>query len=189
MPIVEPGIVISNSEVGIGALHISPAVHTIHCSNLAVWRDSSLRKLHIGEKLSDKYEGEIWKYLSDETKALTDKAVWNQIQDLVQHALAGDIFQDIVKQLRAARQNPIQGNIIKSVEQVSKVNYLRQGEKKSILQHLIKGGEPSQYGLYAAISRTAEDAKTYDRASELEELSTNIIQLPYTEWQAIPQAA
>jgi len=34
-----------------------------------------------------------------------------------------------------------------------------------LLRHLIEGGDLSQYGLINAVTRTAEDAKFYDRAS------------------------
>ena len=45
---VQPGIVISNSEIGDGAVSVQPAVHTLSCLNMAVWAQHALRRIHLG---------------------------------------------------------------------------------------------------------------------------------------------
>ena len=56
-------------------------------------------------------------------------------------------------------------------------------------QHLILGGSLTQYGLHAAITRTAEDLADYDRATAFEQLGGKIIELPRAEWRALATAA
>ena len=186
--VVEPGIVISNSEIGSGALAACPAIHTIRCSNLAVWSDASYRKFHIGEKLANAGDGDIWKYLTDETKSLTDAAIWNQVGDMVQQALVGEMFYDIVDELRKARNEPIEGDPVKAVEVVAKTNHMTDDEGSSILRHLIQGGDLTQYGMHNAVTRASADVESYDRASELESIGAKVIQLEDNQWQAIAQA-
>jgi len=42
---------------------------------------------------------------------------------------------------------------------------MQQADICSVLRDLIEGGNLSQYGLINALTRTAEDAKSYDRAT------------------------
>lgn len=66
---------------------------------------------------------------------------------------------------------------------------LNEGEKNSVLQHLIQGGDLSRYGLFNAVTRSAEDQESYDRATEMERLGGEIIDLPATEWKEMALAA
>jgi hypothetical protein len=66
---------------------------------------------------------------------------------------------------------------------------LNETERKSVLDHLIRGGDLSQYGLHNAITRTAEDLDDYDRASDFERFGGQIIELPANEWRQIAEAA
>ena len=181
---VQPGLVVSNSEVGSGALSVSPAVHTIHCTNLAVWHESSLKKFHLGGKLASD-NGEIEKYMSDETKRITDAGVWFQVRDLVQAALTGVVFHDIVEELRQARNSKIEGDPIAVVNTVSKIHNFSKEERTGVLSHLIEGGELSQYGLHAAVTRAATDLDSYDRATDLEGVGAQIVHLPKNDWTEI----
>ena len=66
---------------------------------------------------------------------------------------------------------------------------LTQDEQSSVLRHLIEGGDLSQYGLINAVTRTAEDAKSYDRATELEMAGATVLDLKPTEWRDLALAA
>jgi len=66
---------------------------------------------------------------------------------------------------------------------------LTESEGDSILQHLIRGGDLSQYGLMNAVTRTAEDAASYDRATELEAMGQRVVDLAANEWRQIAEAA
>lgn len=190
--VVQPGICISNSEVGAGALAVQPAIHTVHCTNLTVWNDAQLRKYHIGRNNGNGRNGDddgIFKYMSDETKIRMDAAVWSQVADLVQAALTGAVFQEIVTELRSSRNNPIEASPVKAVEALNDYAALTEGERDGVLTHLTQGGDLSQYGLHQAVTRTAEDVEDYDRASDLELLGGKIVRLPANDWQRIARAA
>ncbi len=53
------------------------------------------------------------------------------------------------------------------------------------MQHLIRGGDLSAWGLANAITRTAEDAADYDRATELEVAGGRVIELGPADWKAL----
>ena len=117
---VQPGLVISNSEIGHGSLSVTPAVHTVHCTNLAVWNESAVTKRHLGGQLGKGQDDGVWEYLSDESKQKTDEALWYQVRDFVQAALTGNVFEDIVMQLRESRGHAIEGDVPAAVEVVAK---------------------------------------------------------------------
>jgi hypothetical protein len=66
---------------------------------------------------------------------------------------------------------------------------LRQDEKSSVLRHLIEGGDLSRFGLMNAVTRTAEDVASYDRATELEALGGAVVDLTARDWHLISTAS
>ena len=65
---------------------------------------------------------------------------------------------------------------------------LNQNESGSVLTHLIQGGDLSAYGLLNAMTRTAQDLESYDRATELEGTASQILTLPSSTWKEIALA-
>ena len=180
---IAPGIVISNSEVGLGALAIQPAVHFLACTNMAVWARHALRKYHVGRNLADGSE-EVWRFLSDQTRSLTDAALWSQVRDLAVGALQGDVFEAIVNDLREARGELII-DVTPTVERLAERKGLAVHEQAGVLNHLIQGGDLSKFGLSNAVTRFSQDVESYDRASQLEILGGEVIALPKSEWAVI----
>ena len=181
--IVSPGIVISNSEVGMGALSIQPAVHFLACTNMAVWAQHALRKYHVGKPLVDGSE-DVWRFLTDRTKELTDAALWAQVRDLAAGALEGNVFDAIVDDLRLARGEAI-GSVVATVERLGERKGLPEHERAGVLNYLIEGGDLTKFGLSNAITRFSQDVESYDRASSLEQLGGEVITLPKGEWESI----
>lgn len=186
---VQAGITISNSEVGCGGLNVQPSIFTKRCTNYASWNDSNYRKVHLGKRATGDSEAMIWEVMSDATKELSDQALWSQVRDFTVAAMDGTIFHKIVERLQAARGVPIEGDPVKFIEKVTDQFQLSQDERGGVLQHLIQGGDLSKYGLHAAVTRTASDLDSYDRATELEQLGATIIDLPKTQWQSLQIAA
>jgi len=190
--VVEAGLVISNSEIGVGALTIQPGAHTRQCSNLAIFESDKMSKYHVGRALGGSgKEGEldILEYMTDETRAKSDEAIWLQVRDLVQASLTGVVFEAIVARLKDARGHPIEGEIAEVVEVVSERLGLTDGEQKGVLDFLAKGGDMTQYGISNAITRLSQDCDNYDRATELERAGGRIIELPRKEWASLAAAA
>lgn len=185
---LRPAAVFSNSEIGAGALWFRPAIFTKECTNLAVWEEESFQKVHLGKK-GDAGEAGFWEVLSDKTKALSDAALWSQVKDLAAASLGGQFFERQVEALEGATKDAIRGDVVKTVEITAKTYQLNEGERKGILDHLIKGGDLSRYGLHSAITRFSQDVPDYDRASELERLGGRIIELKPNEWERLAEAA
>lgn len=184
---LSPGIVISNSEVGMGALSVETAVWTKACTNLAIFGQRSLRKYHVGGK-HEISEG-LYNVLSDKTRKLTDAATWAQVRDVVGSALDEAKFDAMVTEINNMTEQKIEGAVVKVVDFAAKKFGANEGEKDSILKHLIEGGDLTKYGLFNAFTRTAEDLDSYDRATEFERIGGKIIELANDEWRQIAEAA
>lgn len=180
-------VTITNSEVGAGALSINPGVFERQCTNLAVFKDEGFGKMHVGKKADG--SDPVSKYLSDSTKRLADAAVWAQVRDVVQATMDGKVMDSIVAKLIAARGDEIVGSPAKVVEVFAKRSGLNEEEKGGLLKHLVGSGEMTRYGLQWAVTRLAGDVADYDRASELERLGGQVIELPRNDWEVLAKAA
>ena len=181
--VVSPGIVISNSEVGTGALAVQPAVHTLACTNMAVWAQHALRKHHVGRVSADNHN-DIWQFMSDRTREITDAALWSQVRDLTRGALQGEIFDKILHDLKAARAENLE-DPVEAIEHIGEKKGLPEGEKQGILKYLVEGGDLSKFGLSNAITRFSQDLESYERATYLEQVGGDIIAISQPDWDKI----
>jgi len=89
------------------------------------------------------------------------------------------------------REDVINSSLVDVVEVFAEKNRFSEAESKSLLDRLVEAGEPNRFGLQWAVTRLAGDEQIvtdYDRASELERLGGQVIELPATEWRAIAGA-
>lgn len=184
-----PAIIISNSEVGLGMLSVESGIFTKVCTNLATIADGGMKKRHVGAR-HELTDGEhIRALLSDDTKRATDKAIWMQIRDVTRGAFDEMRFQAATDKLAGLAEQKISGDPVKTIDLAAKRWGLNDGERNSVLKHLIEGGDLTRYGLFNAVTRTAQDLGDYDRASEFERLGGKVVELPRNEWQELALAA
>jgi hypothetical protein len=182
--LVEAGVMIRNSEVGSGSLSITPFAHFLICTNGMVRDKSGMRKAHIGRKIDMDIEG----ILSDSTRRLEDELVLRKVRDVLANAFNEQSFRKFIDGLTETTQQEITGDVNAAVEALGPTLGLQIGERQSVLRHLITGGDLSRYALINAVTRTAEDVPSYDRATELETLGYRLMELPQREWSAIANA-
>ncbi|MBI3654120.1 MAG: DUF932 domain-containing protein [Acidobacteria bacterium] len=182
---VQAGLVISNSEVGLGAVKVEPLIYRLVCTNGMIASDFAQRKYHVG-RANDEEATELFR---DETLAADDRAFWMKVVDTIRAALSADGFRRIVERLREATEQRITGNPVKSVEVLANRFRLNKDEQSSVLQHLIEGSSLSAYGLMNAVTRAAQDVESYDRATEMEAYGGQVITLSPNDWRVIAEAA
>ena len=185
--IVQAGLVISNSEVGAGSVRVEPLLYRLACLNGAIINDLALKKYHVG-RANGHGEDAIQAFLRDETKALNDRAFWATVQDVVRGTLQEVTFAQIVARWRETTQEMIAGDPAQVVEVTAKRLGLTEPERGSVLRHLVEGGDLSRYGLANALTRASQDVDDYDRATDLERLGGQLIELPRQAWQTLATA-
>lgn len=182
--IVEGGVMITNSEVGLGSVSVKPYALELWCTNGAVI-DRGMRAAHIGAR--HKIDGDIAELLTDETKRIEDRAVLLKVRDVVNAAFDAARFAQWIEKLQASTERKIEGDPSKTVEVLANDYGFNTTERVSIMRHLIEGGDLSAFGLMNAVTRTAEDVESYDRATELETVGPALIQLPANEWKRLAE--
>ncbi len=179
---VQAGIIISNSEVGLGAVNIQPLVYRLVCENGMVVNDAVTRKTHLGPSIS---EENIFLY-SKETVEADDKAFALKIQDTVRAAVDEAKFRIVVGQMREAKEAIMNtSNVPEFVRLASRSFGITENEEKGVLQHLIEGKELSLYGLSNAVTRFSQDVESYDRATDLEGIGYKILTMPKKQWNKL----
>lgn len=186
--VVQSGIVISNSEVGHGSVKVQPLVYRLVCLNGMIINDSKFSARHVGGRVGGD-DSNIIHMLSDEAIKADDTAILLKTRDVVRAAFDEVRFAEHLKKMRAATEDKLEGNPAEAVKMLAKKQTLNEFESGSILRHLISGGDVSRWGLLNAVTRTAQDVESYDRATELETLGGDILNLPRTEWHQLAAAA
>lgn len=188
--VVQAGIVISNSEIGQGTLKIEPLLFFLVCSNGLVMPEASMRRQHVGRHIGELESAE--RYYQHETRRADDAAFWLKVRDVLAGTLREPAFTAYLEKLRGAAEQPIAADPIEVVEVTAKKYRMTDPEKNSVLRHFLGGHngrqELNRYGLMQAVTRASQDADDYDRASELEQLGGQIIELAPGQWKQIAEA-
>jgi hypothetical protein len=181
--VVEAGVMISNSEVGLGRVSVKPYMNFLVCLNGMV-RDSVLAVAHIGRKIDD-----VDGLLSDETKKAEDSVILMKVRDVLKSAFDAAAFQRAIQKMDEQTHQLIKGDVVKSIELLGDTVGLNEGERSGVLFHLIQGGDLSRFGVMNAVTRFAADVESYDRATELEAAGGSVLDMPQGSWERIAVAA
>ena len=185
--IVQAGLIISNSEVGLGSVNIQPLIYRLVCSNGMVVNDAVTRRNHIGRINSAEENFQLY---SAETLAADDHAFLLKVQDTVRAAVDEANFSRVVGMMQeAANAKMNTANVPEVVRLASRDFGITDEEHPGVLQHLIEGKDLTLYGLANAVTRYSQDVESYDRATDLESIGYNILSMPAKRWNSINQMA
>ena len=184
--IVECGVIISNSETGHGSIIVSPFIHRLVCLNGMTVNDSGTRRRHVG---SANARGEL-DYQSD-TIISMKRTLTKQLRDHVLDCVDHDKFRATVAKFNASAQDELDSSVEPedAIESVGKKFSLSDSEVKQAKRSLLEDGDYSRWGFANAITNIAHKSEDYDRATELQELGGNIINLNPKQWQRVALAA
>ncbi len=170
------GLSISNSEIGYGSLSVQLMAYRLACLNGMI-SESAVKKYHVGKR-QEGSDG-TWEIFSNETKQLSDKAFWAQVKDTVQASVdnAAQNFDKLINKAKKAAQIALPAPV-EVVELVAEKFGFNEGEQSGVLDHLIRGGDLSLWGLTNAVTAYAQDKDlTYERATEFEVIGGKVIEL------------
>ena len=184
--VVQAGVAIRNSEVGKGSLSVAPRVWRLSCLNGLLVDALALRTYHVGRKADE----EAYELFADDTLAADDAAYFLKCRDMVRSSLTEASFLTIVEKLRETA-DPVNrvSDPVATTERLADKHGLSDEEGKSVLRHLIEGGDLTQWGLVNAVTAAAKDADTFDRQRDMEALGGVVgFDMSRTEWAALAAA-
>jgi hypothetical protein len=180
--VVRMGALIKNSEVGASRFIIAPFSERLWCRNGATHEELGQARNHVGRGLMD--GDEDYSIYSDATLEADDHAFWLKCRDSLKAALSESTFKHLLNQMKEAAGIEIPTPPQAAVEVLTNRIGLAEKEGQSVLQHLIAGGDLSLWGYANAVTRTAADATSYDRASDLEFAGGKLMALRGTDLKA-----
>jgi hypothetical protein len=181
---VQAGVIISNSEIGHGAVSVRPMIYRLVCLNGMV-AGEGLRSYHTGRRVSDSEE--LW---ADDTRAADDRAVLLKVRDMVAAAVDDVKFGNAVERMQAlATGAGITGNPVKATEVLAQKLDLSQDEQGGLLRALLTGGDLSGWGVINAVTAQAHEAVSYDRSVEFEAMGGKLLEMSRHEWKEVLDAA
>ena len=185
--LIQAGVSISNSEVGLGSLRVEALDYRLVCLNGMI-REVAVRKAHLGRgsRGQDAIE-DAREYFRTETRIADDRAFFLKVQDATASMFDAIKFNKRLDQYREVATRTIEADPIKVVEVTAKRFGFNETETSSVLQHLIRGGDLSAWGLANAVTRASQDLSDYDRATEFEKLGGDIVELPQSAWKSISE--
>jgi len=180
---VQAGGIISNSEIGFGAVSVSGLLWRLECLN-GMKSGHTFRRAHVGRQVEDSEA--LW---ADDTKKADDHAVLLKVRDMVKAVVDETSFKQNLLKMQGLVDPKITGNIQKSVEVLSNTVGLPSSMQGDILQSLAAGGDLSAWGMLNAVTQQAHKATNYDDAVEIEAAGGALLNLAPGEWQRILVAA
>lgn len=164
------GFVLSNSEVGCGALTISARAKILACSNGLVKTDEKFNQRHLGAKLEE-FSSVDW---SAETKNKNLELIIHQIKDtiktFVSEEFLGRHIQETIEKGSKELQHPLE-----CVKQVTTSLGMSEQKANDVLNIFLKSGDTSAFGVAQAITLYAHTQGDADEQFELEKSAAEVL--------------
>lgn len=178
--VVRYGVTIRNSEIGKGALSVSPLIYRLACTNGMVVADQVRRRAHIGGSYLDGEEG--WIALSSATQMLKTRAMVAELAEYLEAMASPFMFEKTLSTLRDVADQELPAEPTLVVESLAARYSLAKPEMESALIALAESKDYSRWGLANAVTVLANDSQSYDRAVDLETLGGRIMQMTQKEY-------
>lgn len=161
-PVVEAGIVITNSETGGAAFTITPELVVQICTNGLTIKRDMIRKTHLGSKLDD---GVL--KVSDETRQKNLELVASQTRDAINTFLDPAYVERAVARIESESEEPV-GDVTKAVETIVSRPAFTKDDMSGLLSAFFDGGDRTKGGLMNAITAYSQTVDDADRAYEMD---------------------
>jgi hypothetical protein len=160
-PVVEAGIVITNSETGGAAFTITPELVVQICRNGMTIKRDMLRKTHLGSKMDEGVR------VSEETLEANKVLVASQTRDAINTFLDADYMNRVLRQLEAGSDEPVE-DVEKAIKDVTARPAFSKADTKGLLAAFMDGGDRTRGGLVQAITAHSQSLDDADRAYEMD---------------------
>lgn len=161
-PVVEAGLIISNSETGGAAFTITPELVVKICDNGLTIKRDMIRKTHLGSKLD---EGVI--KVSDETRRKNLELVASQTKDAITTFLDQGYMERAIAKIEGQSEEPV-GDVNKTLETIVSRPAFTKDDMSGLLSAFFDGGDRTRGGLANAITAYSQKVDDADRAYEMD---------------------
>lgn len=178
------GVVISNSEVGAGALKVEPLVIRARTNSVLIAQDHKVMRRHVGSRITS---DEDVSYYSQETLMVDGQAILLKVRDAIRNVLTTEKFLSIVDGLRDGAMELVRQPTL-AVEEITRRYSLTDAAGHGILTHFYRGGSFTKFDLASAVAAHAQDAGDYEAATALQGIGYDVATMRGADWKAVANA-
>jgi hypothetical protein len=168
------GVIISNTEVGAGALYVSPFFYRQVCTNgLIVYNkqhDFTLRQVHSGKKIEPGLMD--W---SNRTKKLANEVIWSKMNDILATITNRELLMEQLERIRRLREMKLD-SVSTTIDNVVAEFSLPKKVRDSMLE-MLEPEDQTMMGVVNAMTRVAQKTEKYDDQIILETKAGDIVQM------------
>ena len=187
------GIVIYNSETGHGSISIAQLVWTLICLNGMETTNKS-RSTHL---TSARAESDVYKMLTDESKALDNLALASKLRDIAAAYASREMFEEVLEQMRAAADDRVVNGMDAAqpaVQALGTVLKLTKSETSSVFDGLLRTVQQDGYRnqplsratMVNAVTAAARNAAP-DDVGDWHRLGGKVLNLARNQWRAVAE--
>tara|TARA_R100000654_G_scaffold8986_2_gene20842 strand:- start:16436 stop:17608 length:1173 start_codon:yes stop_codon:yes gene_type:complete len=171
-----------NSEVGKGSASIKAFIFDSFCENGCTFGNLEMFNVkfrHVGADISTPF-GEVF----DELQLQQSQQIVHALKQAVAKVLDPSTHSEIADLLVRGANRRITGDMGAVLKGVGAKFKLTKAEQEDILLTADEK-EPHAYGVQAAITKLAQEASSYDRRAELEEIGGKVLTMSDNQWNSI----
>jgi hypothetical protein len=156
-PVVEAGIVITNSETGGAAFTITPELVVQICTNGMTIKKDMIKKTHLGSRMEEGVR------ISRRTLDANRELVASQTRDAIETFLDADYMNRVLRQIESGSDERID-DVEKAIEVVTSRPAFSKADTKGLLASFMDGGDRTRGGLVNAVTAYSQSLDDADRA-------------------------
>jgi len=185
------GILLRNSEVGLGSVEVAQLAWTLWCLNGCTTENKS-RHTHVTSARG----GDQWALLTDEAKNADNKALELKLRDVVAAFSSRESFDAHVELMRAAHGDIVEGSASAAVNATIQVLKLPKKSADDLMTGLLNTLQQDGYRnkpisratIVNAVTAVAHVAKP-DDVDSWYQTGRAVLDLPRNQWETIARAA
>lgn len=189
--VVQFGVSIANSEIGLGHCSATPFIYRLVCTNGLAIQESlggGSRTRHAGRRL----QADGPAYVSSVNTQMKEiEARISRAKDAIDAALNPKNVEKMSEILRASTEGPQILRPLPAALELSSMLGLTKPEGEAMAVNLIQDGDFSRWGALNAVTKMAHNVDVvsdYDRSSEIEAIGARVLTLSQSEWRRVAEA-
>ena len=178
--VVQYGLTLSNSEVGLGAVKVESTIWRLVCSNGMIGKSIVNRK-HVGRRIDENDNMELFR---KETVQADLKAFTMKLADIIKYSMQEAEIEALYAPMREAAGMKLE-KPEQTVENITKRYGLNDLESQHVLRNMLSENNWSKYGIINGVTNAAHITDNADRQYDLERIGSDILDLPKSQWEVL----
>jgi len=187
------GLLISNSEVGMGSVNVQQLIYTLACLNGMQTANKS-RSTHVTSSRGT----DTWSLLTDEAKQADNQALSLKLRDVVTNFADRATFDQVIEQMKTAHEDKVNAPLPQAVDTLCGILKLPKSDNNKVLDGLMATlqqsgynyGSPSRATFVNAVTAVGnQDSTLEDNREDWSRLGGKVLNLSPNQWHAVAGVA